>query len=245
MSLQESIQKLNEIDFANLDLNNIDFNNVGSWPLAGKVAIWVLLFAVLLVGSYQLNIKSKLEEYRQAESKEQQLRTDFEKKVSDSANLEAYRVQMTKMESAFEALLKQLPQDTEVPGLLDDISNKGEESGLVFNRIDLKPEKKEEFYIELPIEINVVGGYHDFGSFVSGIASLPRIVTLGDFKLEPINSKGAKNPADSKQTSSDSQGKGELSMTIIAKTYRYRPKDDGPAEAKSKVAGGAKAGGAK
>jgi len=227
MSLQESIQKLNEI-VANLDDNNIDYNNVGSWPLAGKVAIWVLLFAALLVGSYQLSIKSKLEEYRQAESKEQQLRADFEQKVSDSANLEAYRVQMTEMESAFEALLKQLPQDTEVPGLLDDISNKGEESGLVFNQIDLKPEKKEEFYIELPIEINVVGGYHDFGSFVSGIASLPRIVTLGDFKLEPTRASSANNnAADGKKDSSDSQGKGELTMTIIAKTYRYRPKDDG------------------
>src|SRR5690606_34479888 len=97
----------------------------------------------------------------------------------------AYRIQMTEMEASFEALLKQLPQDTEVPGLLDDISNKGEDSGLIFDVVDLQAEKREEFYIELPIEIVVRGGYHDFGSFVSGIASLPRIVTLGDFLIAP------------------------------------------------------------
>lgn len=238
MSLQETLQKLNEIDIN--DLNNIDFNNVGMWPLAGKAAVWVMLFALVVFGLYQVNISSLLEDFHKEEAREQTLRMDFEKKVNDSANLEAYRTQMAEMEASFEALLKQLPQETEVPGLLDDISVKGEDSGLVFDVVDLQAEKKEEFYIELPIEIVARGGYHDFGSFVSGIASLPRIVTLGDFSITPVVSKG--RSAQNKQTS-DTGSKGDLSMKIIAKTYRYRPKEDVPVAAnktKKKTAGGAK-----
>ena len=218
MSLQESLQKLNEIDIN--DLGSIDFNNVGLWPIAGKAAVWVVLFTVVVLGLYQANIRALLQEFHSEESKEQTLREEFEKKVNDSANLEAYRAQMTEMEASFEALLKQLPQETEVPALLDDISNKGEDSGLLFNLVDLQPEKKEEFYIELPISVSVVGGYHDFGSFVSGIASLPRIVTLGDFSISPAGGSAIKK--------SDSAGssKGDLTMTIVAKTYRYRPKED-------------------
>jgi type IV pilus assembly protein PilO len=232
MSLQETFQKLSEID-AN-DLSNIDFNNVGMWPLPAKVAIWVVLFALVLFGLYQVNINDMLVEFRKEEAKEQTLRQEFEKKVNDSANLEAYRIQMTEMEASFEALLKQLPQETEVPGLLDDISVKGDDSGLVFDVVDLKPEKKEEFYIELPIELVVRGGYHDFGSFVSGIASLPRIVTLGDFTITP--SGGSKG----KSAETGGGDKGELSMKIIAKTYRYRPKEDAPVveKGKGKRAGG-------
>lgn len=231
MSLQETLQKLNEIDFN--DLNSIDFNNVGMWPLAGKAAVWVVLFAVLVFGLYQVNISPLLEEFRKEEVKEQTLRADFEKKVNDSANLEAYRIQMAEMEASFEALLKQLPQETEVPGLLDDISIKGEDSGLVFDMVDLQAEKTEEFYIELPIEIVARGGYHDFGSFVSGIASLPRIVTLGDFSIVPVAAK--------KKASAETGSKGDLTMKIIAKTYRYRPKEDQPAPDKNKKkAGGAK-----
>jgi type IV pilus assembly protein PilO len=238
MSLQETLQKLNEIDFN--DLNSIDFNNVGMWPLAGKAAVWVVLFAVVVFGLYQVNISPLLEEFHKEEAKEQTLRADFEKKVNDSANLEAYRIQMAEMEASFEALLKQLPQETEVPGLLDDISVKGEDSGLVFDVVDLQAEKKEEFYIELPIEIIARGGYHDFGSFVSGIASLPRIVTLGDFSIAPVANKGKNAP---KSPASEAGGKGDLSMKIIAKTYRYRPKEDNAPVATAKTkkkAGGAK-----
>lgn len=236
MSLQETLQKLSEID-AN-DLSNIDFNNVGMWPLAGKAAIWALLFAVVVFGLYQINISTLLVEFRKEEAKEQTLRAEFEKKVNDSANLEAYRMQMTEMEASFEALLKQLPQDTEVPGLLDDISIKGEDSGLVFDVVDLQAEKKEEFYIELPIEIVARGGYHDFGSFVSGIASLPRIVTLGDFAIVPATA-GANGKAKG-QSALEAGNKGDLSIKIIAKTYRYRPKEDVPVAAKTKKKAGGK-----
>jgi len=226
MSLQETLQKLSEID-AN-DLSNIDFNNVGMWPLAAKAAIWAVLFALVVFGLYQVNVSALLVEFRKEEAKEQTLRTEFEKKVNDSANLEAYRVQMIEMEASFEALLKQLPQETEVPGLLDDISEKGRDSGLVFDVVDLQAEKKEEFYIELPIEIVVRGGYHDFGSFVSGIASLPRIVTLGDFSIVPASGATVGSKGKTQASKTDTGSKGDLSMKIIAKTYRYRPKEDAP-----------------
>lgn len=237
MSLQETLQKLGEFD-AN-DLSNIDFNNVGMWPFAGKVAIWVVLFAAVVFGLYQVDISAMLGEFHKEEAKEQALREEFEKKVNDSANLEAYRIQMTEMEASFEALLKQLPQETEVPGLLDDISIKGEDSGLVFDLVDLQAEKKEEYYIELPIEISVLGGYHDFGSFVSGIASLPRIVTLGDFSIMPAASAGSKGAGKGGDKGKATKGqaatteagsKGDLAMKIIAKTYRYRPKEEEVAE---------------
>jgi len=222
MSLQDSLQKLNEIDISSLDINDIDFNNVGMWPTAGKVVVWLLIFTVVLVGSYQLNIKDKLSQYDLVVQKERTLRADFEKKVDDAANLEAYRQQMVEMEASFEALLKQLPKDTEVPALLDDITNKGQDSGLTFNAVNLQAEKAEEYYVELPIELNVVGGYHDLGSFVSGIAALPRIVTLGDFQINPppVNARGGRGQElDARQ--------GGLGMKITAKTFRYRSKEDG------------------
>jgi len=220
MSLQETLQKLQE-DLSEFDVNNIDFNNIGVWPTAGKVTVWVLVFIVVLSVSYQLDLSGRLETLRTEEAKELTLRQEFEKKVNDAANLEEYRAQMVEMEASFEGLLKQLPQDTEVPGLLDDISGRGLDSGLTFSTIDLKKEVAADYYIELPIEVVVTGGYHDFGTFASGIAGLPRIVTLDDFSITLAPKGGGKK--DDKDVS----GVGELMMKIMARTYRYRPKEDG------------------
>jgi len=128
MSLQDTLDKLQEIDIN--DLNNIDFNNVGLWPLAGKAATWVVVFGAVLAILYQVDLSVLHETLKLEEQKEVSLREEFERKVNDAANLEEYRAQMIEMEASFEALLKQLPQDTEVPGLLDDISSKGLDSGL-------------------------------------------------------------------------------------------------------------------
>ena len=220
MSLQESLQKLQEFDISEIDVNDIDFNNIGSWPLAGRLVIWIIVFVAALFGFYKMNLADLHKALEREEAKEITLREEFEKKVNEAANLEAYRTQMVEMEESFQALLKQLPQDTEVPGLLDDISNKGLDSGLTFNTIDLQPERSEEYYVELPIEINVAGGYHDFGSFVSGIAGLPRIVTLHDFSLSGSVSKGGRSKGSVTDT------KGALGMKILAKTYRYRAKEE-------------------
>lgn len=226
-SLQEKFEELQQ-NLSTFDVNDIDFNNVGSWPIAAKATIWVVVFVLVLAGSYQLNLSALHANLQAEEKKEGILKEEFEKKINEAANLEAYRAQMIEMEASFEALLKQLPADTEVPGLLDDISSKGLDSGLTFKTIDLKAEKSSDYYIELPIEITVTGGYHDFGSFVSGIAALPRIVTLDDFLIESaqLTDQGAPSGGKGKNTKdgapATSSG-GQLGMKINARTYRYKP----------------------
>lgn len=200
MALQDVIRDLRELDFSELNLDNI-----GSWPLAIKMLAWVLVFVVVLVIGYVYNISDQRAQLAQVEQKEVDLKKEFEDKAFKAANLEALRNQMKEMEESFGALVSQLPTDTEVPGLLEDITNKGVESGLEITSIKLEAEQAKEFYIELPISIEVTGTYHDFGTFVSGIAALPRIVTLHNFKMVV-----------------DPKAPGVLTMSISAKTYRYK-----------------------
>lgn len=200
MALQDAIRDLRE-----LDLSELSVDNIGSWPLPVKVAAWVLAFVLVLIIGYVYNIADQREQLAQVESKELDLKKEFEDKAFKAANLEALRRQMKEMEESFGALVSQLPTDTEVPGLLEDITNKGVESGLEIKKIELQAEQAKEFYIELPISIEVTGSYHDFGTFVSGIAALPRIVTLHDFKM-----------------TADPKAPGVLTMSIAAKTYRYK-----------------------
>ncbi len=229
MSLQEKFEK-----FQN-DFSNLDPENIGSWPLPIKIICWIFVMAAVIVASYQLVLRDQKATLDAAAQKEIQLRTEFEQKVQDAANIDAYRNQMKEMTESFSALLNQLPKDTEVPGLLDDISEKGQTSGLNFEAIDLQQEKRADFYMELPINIKVKGGYHDFGTFVSGIAGLPRIVTLHDFVIELSSDKvrvqDKKAASNSKNNSvAESQDRqrssDELSMTILAKTYRYKSADE-------------------
>ena len=207
MSLNESLESLRQID-----LNDLDLNNVGSWPAAVKfIAGALLLIAVLGLGyNFHLKDMQLLLEGKQAE--EVVLKEQFSSKAFQAANLDAYKDQMQEMEVSFGALLKQLPSDTEVPGLLEDITRTGLGSGLEFEEIKLLPEAAQQFYIELPIQISVVGSYHDLATFVSGVASLPRIVTLHDFELV--------------SAAADSSSK--LRMNILAKTYRYNDKGGQP-----------------
>lgn len=200
MALEDTFKQLNQ-----LDINDIDFSRVGVWPLAGRVVLLLLIAAVLVGGGYWFLIKDRYQQLEFAANKEQELFTQFEKKSFEAANLEAYREQLAEMEETFGALLKQLPKDTEVPGLLEDIDDYGRGSGLTIQKVALEDEQVGEFYVELPIRIEVQGGYHEFGAFVSGIAGMPRIVTLHDFDI---------------QTSKD--GAALLNMTINAKTYRYK-----------------------
>jgi len=188
------------------DINDLDFNNSGSWPLLVKVFVWVLVLAVVIFLGYYLRLNDMNSTLDQAKAKQETLKQDYERKAFKAANLETYRQQMADMDKSFGALVKQLPKDTEVPGLLEDITHTGLGSGLEITSIKLQPERMAEFYVELPIEIEVKGGFHDFGSFVSGVASLPRIVTLHDFAISPSDS-------------------GLLNMTITAKTYRYNDKE--------------------
>lgn len=191
------------------DINELDFNNAGSWPGIVKVIVFLLVFALIVGGGYWFFVKDQYLELDSVTAKETKLKNQYEAKAYKVANLDAFREQMLEMENTFGVLLKQLPADTEVPGLLEDITNTGVGSGLEISSIKLKSEVSKEFYAELPIDISVRGSYHDLASFVSGVASLPRIVTLHDFSIK-AGAKGAK-----------ASEAGLLSMNILAKTYRY------------------------
>ena len=203
MSLAESLEGLRKVDLADLDLNNL-----GSWPAAIKVIACFLLLIVVLALGYNFHLKDLEADLDQRHAEEETLKQQFATKAFQAANLEAYKDQMKEMEESFGALLRQLPSDTEVPGLLEDITRTGLGSGLEFEQIKLLPEVTQQFYIELPIQISVLGRYEDLATFASGVASLPRIVTLHDFEIKP----------DATDESSI------LRMSVLAKTYRYNDK---------------------
>jgi type IV pilus assembly protein PilO len=199
MALADSLKSLQEIDFGDLTMDNI-----GTWPMPVKIFVWVLTFGLVCLALYKYDLEDKRAELAAARATEVELRAQYEAKAMQVANLDALRAQLAEMNEQFGALLGQLPKDTEVPGLLEDITEKGVEAGLAFSSIALQGERDAEFYKELPIDILVSGSYHDLGGFASGVAGLPRIVTLHDFKINPTTRAG------------------ELSMQILAKTYRYK-----------------------
>lgn len=203
MGFSESMESLK-----GFDPNDIDFNNAGSWPSAVKSVVFLVLFTAVVFAGYWFLIKDQYVALDKAAIQEADLKQKYESLAFKVANLDAYRLQMEEMENSFGALLKQLPADTEVPGLLEDITNTGLGSGLDIKSIKLKPEVSKEFYVELPMDISVEGTYHDIASFVSGVASLPRIVTLHNFTISPVKQK------------KDGQS-GLLKMSVAAKTYRY------------------------
>lgn len=203
MALSDTLEQLKDFD-----VNDIDIDRIGVWPLPGRIFVCVLLVVLVFAGTYYLKIKELNLQHERAVAEESSLRTTFEQKSFQAANLEQYREQMKEMEQSFGALLSRLPSDTEVPGLLEDIDARGSESGLNINSIRLEAEQQSEYYVELPISIDVEGGYHDMGTFVSGVAGMPRIVTLHDFTI------GRKDSG------------GELAMQIEAKTYRYKSQDE-------------------
>jgi type IV pilus assembly protein PilO len=189
---------------ADIDLSNLDLSNIGSWPLVIKaVLVTVTAIAVLTLG-YFLDIQAQQENLDRITLEETKLKEDFERKQSKATHLDAYKAQMVEMEDSFGAMIRQLPSKTEVEDLLVDISQTGLSSGIEFLLFKPLAEKHIEFYAELPISLSMTGTYHQFGEFVSGIAALPRIVTL-----ENISINGGKGTT------------GDLTMNVTAKTYRY------------------------
>ncbi len=188
----------------NVNLNDLDINDIGEWPWPVKIFFIVMLSILILFLGYWLDTKKQLLSLHALQNEELTLKSTFEVKQTKAANLDAYKIQMKNMKASFGALLRQLPEKTEVPGLLEDISHQGLASGLEFRVIRLQPEKAVDFYVELPIEISVMGGYHQLAEFVSNVAALPRIVTLHDFLIHPVAGSGE-----------------NLLMNITAKTYRY------------------------
>jgi len=200
MSLADSLKSLNEFD-----INDLDLNNAGIWPAPVKAIVILLVFALILGGGYWFVVKDQYVRLERVQKTEQELRKKYEEKAYQVANLEVFKAQMVEMEETFGALVRQLPSETEVPGLLEDITNTALGSGLTLQEIALQPEQKRDFYAELPINIRVTGSYHELASFVSSVASLPRIVTLHDLTIQPTGGNGDR-----------------LEMTVVARTYRYR-----------------------
>ncbi|GHG62134.1 pilus assembly protein PilO [Alishewanella longhuensis] len=188
---------------SDFDINDIDLENMGSWPLMVKFIFAIIIAAIVSVLSYYLLIDSKIDQLNAATQKEVELKQLYQTRYASAVNLEVYREQMKEMEQTFSFLLKQLPTTHETPGLLDDITYVGTTSGLNFIRINWEPEIEKEFYTELPIRIDVIGNYHQFGNFVSEVAKLPRIVSLHDFTIQ----------ADKDE---------RLRFNVVAKTYRYK-----------------------
>ena len=200
MSLADSLKSLNEFD-----INDLDVNNAGIWPAPIKFIVILIIFGVIAGGGYWFFIKDQYAQLERVERTEQDLRKTYEEKAYQVANLEVFKAQMAEMEETFGALVRQLPSETEVPGLLEDITNTALGNGLALQEVKLQPEQRRDFYSELPINIRVSGSYHELASFVSSVASLPRIVTLHDLTIKPTGGDGER-----------------LDMQVVARTYRYR-----------------------
>jgi len=207
-------------------LRALDPRDPGRWPLAVRAFFVAAIFAVCAAFAWYLLVWNQDRPLLQkAEADELDLRSQFESKQQRAANLDAYRGQLAEMERSFGAMLRQLPGKTEVPSLLVDISQTGLAAGLQEKLFQPGSEKSNGFYAELPIKIKLVGTYHQFGAFVSGIAALPRIVTLHDIQIAPVEAKGSYD---------------NLVMDVTAKTYRYIEDEGAGHVAAKKKTGGAK-----
>jgi type IV pilus assembly protein PilO len=190
-------------EFMSTDFADLEIQYIGVWPKSVRYILIVCLLFFILVLGYFLQVKDIDEQYLQAKIMELELLEEYLSKTIDAANLDIYEQQVLELDGTFGALLKRLPKNAEVPGLLEDISAVAFASGLNINAISLQPEKALDVYIELPISIDVIGDYHGFGDFVSGVAALSRIVTLHDYSIKQVEA-------------------GRLNLVITARTYRYQ-----------------------
>lgn len=188
------------------DLRSLDTNDPGRWPLPIRIgAIAFVFVAVVAFGVYLFVIKEEMPRLESAQGEERTLRLQFEDRQRQAANFDAYRAQLAEIERDFGAMLRQLPGKTEVPSLLVDISQTGVGAGLDEVLWQPQGEIQKDFYAELPIKLRYTGSYHELGNFVSGIAALPRIVTLHDIQIRPVGDGTFDN----------------LTLDVTAKTYRY------------------------
>ena len=209
----------------NLELSDLDLTNIARWPAAARAVVILFIMGGVIFLGYWFHSKDQLVELETVEQKETDLKVIFEKKAQHAANLEAYEQQLEEMRESFGAMLRQLPDKTEVADLLVDVSQTGLAAGLEFELFNPQNEIPKDFYAELPITIRVIGNYHEFGNFVSGVAALPRIVTVSDISIMPKNSK---------------DGGGLLAMNLTAKTYRYMDENERSAEEDEKPKKGKK-----
>ena len=195
----------------NVDINNLDLANVARWPAAARAVVILFLMGGVIFLGYWFHTKDQLAELAKVEERETGLKVIFETKAKQAVNLEAYEKQLEEMRESFGAMLRQLPGKTEIPNLLVDISQTGLAAGLKEKLFQPMGEVRKDFYAEKPIKIRLDGGFHEFGSFVSDIAGLPRIVTIHDIQIRPVGNDGEYD---------------DLILDLTAKTYRYMEDED-------------------
>ena len=199
------------------EINDLDFEQVAVWPFEVKTVVAIFVAVIGLVGGYYGLVKSKLPLLEAAQNREAELKQNYQAKYRIAVNLSAYEEQLARLQSDFSSMLKSLPTSNETPGLLDDITLVGTSAGLTFRLLNWQKEVPKEFYTELPIQMEVTGGYHNFGQFASEIAGLPRIVTVHDFeisqeantlklKLQAKTYRTAKGDNDTEQTATKGKG---------------------------------------
>jgi type IV pilus assembly protein PilO len=207
-------------------LKDLNFNNTGSWPSEFKLAFGMLIGLVIFGLLWWLFIRDKAEQLQGLERQETDLRAEFETKQGRAANLEPLKLQLTQMEQQLQQMLRQLPSKTEMPDLIVDVSQTALATGISNELFQPGPETPKEFYAEKPISLRMVGTYHQFGAFVSGVASLPRVVilTMHDISLKP------KNPA---KAAGGINANTPLELAGTVKTYRYLDADEAAAQEKA------------
>ncbi len=194
--------------------HHMEPDNIGNAPMAVKMGIFIFLFVAIIAAGIYFDTRNQLQVLETHEKKETELKTQFTVKAERAAKLELYKEQLAEMEASFGALLRQLPETTEVESLLVDVSQTGLAAGLEVKKFQPSAEEKKGFYAELPISLEISGSYHQLATFISGIAALPRIVTISDMNLEPFDEEAAEG------------GTGRLRMSATAKTYRYLQEDE-------------------
>lgn len=193
--------------------HHMEPDNIGNAPMGVKIGVFAFLFVAIIAAGIYFDTRNQLTVLEKHEKRELELKEEFKIKADQAAKLELYKEQLAEMEASFGALLRQLPETTEVESLLVDVSQTGLAAGLEVKRFKPSAEEKKGFYAELPISLEVSGTYHQLATFISGIAALPRIVTISDMKLEPFEKEEERN-------------KDKLKMSATAKTYRYLQEDE-------------------
>ena len=221
------------MNLSEINLNDIDLREAGDWPWVGKIVLVVLVIAAVLGAGYYFFTSDRLEELDRVTREEQQLRQEFIEKQRVAANLESFRAQLKQMEAELEVMLRQLPTGTEMPDLLEDVSNTGKRNGLDFELFKPEAEQPRDFYAAKPITIKAQGTYHQFGAFVSGVAALSRIVTLENATLASASASASASDKAAKggKKASDAES---LSIQATLQTYRYMDEADAPAAGQQK-----------
>ncbi len=196
------------------ELNNLDLNNLGNASNPIKYGFLAIVLVAIIAAGLYFDTKKQFQQLEVVEAKETELKEEFKVKADQAAKLDLYKEQLAEMQASFQAILRQLPERTDVESLLVDVSQTGLANGLEIKKFKPSAEEKKGFYAELPISLEVSGEYHDLASFISGVAALPLIVTMHDLKLEVPKPAGDEAPSD------------KLKMTAVAKTYRYLKEDE-------------------